>query len=69
AEQDQAEAIATYWLGALEHGKSPTLADLQARFATKPSSTIVLPHVEQHEIASYDALISSTPATEVHCHA
>lgn len=69
AEQDQAEVIASYWLGVLARGESPTLADLQARFAAKPSLSIELPQVTQHEIASYDALISSTPAIEVRCHA
>lgn len=69
AEQDQAEAIATYWLGALERGESPTLADLQARFAAKPKGVIALPQVTQHEIASYDVLLPSTSATEVRRHA
>ncbi|PRY72058.1 IS21 family transposase [Halomonas ventosae] len=69
AEQDQAEAIATYWLGALNRGASPTLAALQAHFAATPSGTIRLPQVTQHAIASYDALIPATPATEVRCHA
>jgi len=69
AEQDQAEAIATYWLGALQRGESPSLAELQARFAATPSKTVPFPQVTQHEIASYDHLVPATPATEVRCHA
>ncbi|WP_163561018.1 IS21 family transposase [Halomonas sp. NO4] len=69
AEQDQAEAIATYWLGALQRGRSPTLAELQARFAATPSDTIPFPKVTQHEIASYDHLLPSAMVTEVRCHA
>ncbi|MCG6659914.1 IS21 family transposase [Halomonas campisalis] len=69
AEQDQAEAIATYWLGALQRGENPSLAELQARFAATPSKTVPFPQVTQHEIASYDVLIPATPATEVRCHA
>lgn len=69
AEQDQAEAIASYWLGALARGKSPTLAELQARFAATPSATLVFPQVTQHDIASYNHLVPSVPTTEVCCHA
>jgi len=69
AEQDQAEAIASYWLGALARGKSLTLAELQARFAATPSATLVFPQVTQHDIASYNHLVPSVPATEVRCHA
>lgn len=69
AEQDQAEAIATYWLSALQRGKSPTLAELQARFAATPGETIAFPEVTQHEIASYDVLTPTTSASEVYRHA
>lgn len=69
AEQDRSEVIATYWLAALEGGESPTLADLQTRFASRPSGKIPLPQVTQHEIAGYDLLIPSKTATEGLCHA
>ena len=67
--QDQEEAIANYWLGALQQGKSPTLVELQARFAATPSEAIAFPQVTQHEIASYDALVPSVPLTQERCHA
>lgn len=56
ADQDCEQALATYWRTALAQGASPTLADLQARFARR-AAPVASPPVRQHDLASYDALL------------
>jgi transposase InsO family protein len=56
ADQDCEQELATYWQGALAQDASPTLADLQSRFATK-TPPVASPPVHQHDLASYDALL------------
>jgi len=56
ADQDCEQELATYWRGALAQGASPTLADLQSRFAGR-ATVVATPSVRQHDLASYDALL------------
>lgn len=69
AERDCAQALGTYWLGALERGHSPTLVELQTRFAppagNTPAPVIAAP---QHALADYDALLSTGRPIEEPCH-
>ena len=57
ADQDQPGPIGTWWRTALEAGDSPTLIELQDRFAAKPRALTHPPVVAQHLLASYDGLI------------
>lgn len=58
ADTDAASAIATYWLDALERGDSPTLSELQARFAPPRAQPLPAPvHSAQHALADYDSLL------------
>jgi hypothetical protein len=59
ADQDCEQALATYWQAALAEGASPTLADLQSRFARRAVPVATL-RVHQHDLAGYDALLSGT---------
>lgn len=63
AERDNAEALGTYWLQALERGESPTLAELQTRFGP-PAGQTVVPMVSgaQHALADYDSLLQAEVA-------
>lgn len=58
ADLDQSEAIGTWWWQALTAGESPTLIELQQRFATRlpsqPEHQII---PQQHVLADYDSLI------------
>ncbi len=60
ADQDCEQELAIYWRGALDQGTSPTLADLQARFA-RHAAPVTSPSVRQHDLAGYDALLSGGP--------
>lgn len=59
ADTDAAEEIGRYWLGVLQQGDSPTLAELQTRFTTAPADT-PLPVImsPQHALADYDRLLA-----------
>jgi hypothetical protein len=58
ADQDCEQALATYWQAALTEGASPTLADLQSRFARRALPVVSTP-VQQHDLAGYDALLAA----------
>jgi len=60
ADQDCEQELATYWRGALDEGASPTLADLQSRFAGR-ATPVASPSVRQHDLAGYDALLHGGP--------
>ncbi|MDN5872704.1 MAG: IS21 family transposase, partial [Nitrococcus sp.] len=73
AEHDCAESLGAYWLETLERGHSPTLSELQARFAP-PTEAVPVLSTPQHGLADYDALLpgyrsvaATQPAEEV-CH-
>ena len=57
ADQDCEQALATYWRDALDQGTSPSLADLQSRFARR-AARVPSPSVRQHDLAGYDALLT-----------
>ncbi|MDN5850821.1 MAG: IS21 family transposase [Nitrococcus sp.] len=69
ADGDCAEALGAYWLEALERGDSPTLVELQARFApsagSAPAPVIA---TAQHPLADYDALLPTRRPLEEACH-
>ena len=58
AEHDCAEALGDYWSNALACGHCPTLAELQARFASqRPVVPLPTQRSCQHTLADYDALL------------
>lgn len=73
AEQDCADQIGAYWRDALARGYNPTLAELQARFASS-AETVPALSTAQHGLADYDALLSgsrpvaATQPAEAVCH-
>lgn len=58
AEQDCAEALGAHWLAALEQGESPTLVELQARFAPRRATPLPRLSGAQHTLSTYDALLT-----------
>ena len=60
ADQDCEQELATYWRDAMAHGVSPTLAELQSRFARR-AAPVACPPVHQHDLATYDALLTGGP--------
>ncbi|HEX7381154.1 MAG TPA: IS21 family transposase, partial [Nevskiaceae bacterium] len=67
ADRDCASALGAWWLAALDEGRCPTLAELQARFApdNRPAPVIVTP---QHALADYDALLPAHGLAPEVCH-
>lgn len=62
ADVDATDAIGQYWLDALNRGDSPTLVDLQTRFATATTTPLPVIVSPQHALADYDQLL-----TEMSC--
>jgi hypothetical protein len=65
ADQDCEQALAAYWQAALAQGASPTLADLQSRFARR-ALPVVSPQVAQHDLAGYDAWLANPLSEPTH---
>lgn len=57
ADQDRPGAIGTWWLEALEEGRSPTLVELQERFCPVRRAEPMTQTVSQHVLADYDSLL------------
>ena len=61
ADHDCTGKLGDYWNDALEHGRCPTLVELQARFSPqRPSTPLPTLQSRQHALADYDALLKET---------